>query len=173
MTQAASDNSTKVATTAFFVAQLGIPHTWSALQTFSGGISAVNIGLTAGGVFGANLDATFTHYLGHGMSEFTNYFTIVPYFSRYVGNNSGTGGEVASAVEYQRVYEDGAVMFFGQLSMNTAKLAGFLVSEFPTCNAGAGGTESYVTDGDAGLRGARRSLIPAPAQRRINYGATR
>lgn len=42
-TPSTSDNSTKVATTAFFVAQLGQPHTWSAEQTFPGGIDVGQI----------------------------------------------------------------------------------------------------------------------------------
>lgn len=86
------------------------------INSLRGWLNSYSFITNSGGVIGANLDANYTKYLGHGIAEEAVYFSIVPYFSRYVGFNAGTGGETAALTEYQRVYESGAVSFFGWLN---------------------------------------------------------
>ncbi|TDX61912.1 hypothetical protein EDE12_11213 [Methylosinus sp. sav-2] len=158
-TPAASDNSTRVATTAFFVAQFGQPHTWSATQTFAADMTLSGVLLMgASGSIQGNL------YYSGGWKYAANGFGSQFAFNNSVGgaclyaapNNAGGAGAAASPVSRFCVAADGTVTFpayttagtlTNDASGNVATVAGFTGTKTVRASGGASDCTMIFTKG--------------------------
>ncbi|MBU3887437.1 hypothetical protein FM996_16280 [Methylosinus sporium] len=146
-TQSASDNSTKVATTAFFVAQLGQPHTWSALQTFG---SEIHLNHAGGAILG-NLyyDGNFRYYGdGFGTQLYLNNSTggITIYGAP---SNSGGAGALATPVPIFNLPQTGVLQLptYTTAGALTNDASGNVTTTVGVTDSGASCTITAITKG--------------------------
>jgi len=147
-----SDNSTKVATTAFFVAQFGQPHTWSAAQTFSAGVKTTQVDFTgAGASILGNLyyDGSFKYYAnGFGAQlAFNNSTGGVAIYA--APSNSGGAGALATPALIFNLHQTGALQLptYTTAGVLTNDASGNVTTTVGVTDSGASCTIIAITKG--------------------------
>lgn len=147
ITQSASDNSTKVATTAFFVAQLGQPHTWSALQTFG---SEIHFNYAGAAILG-NLyyDGNFRYY-ANGFGTQLSYNNSTGGVAIYAApSNSGGAGALATPAPIFNLSQTGALQLptYTTAGVLTNDASGNVTTTVGVTDSGASCTIIAITKG--------------------------
>lgn len=144
-TQSASDNSTKVATTAFVQSQFGLLHTWSALQVFG---NEIHFNYASGAILG-NLyyDGNFRYYANGFGTQFAFDNTTGGVAIYAAPSNSGGAGALATPVLRFKMAADGTA-FFTNTVTEPALILG-TAGTAPTAGTLGEGIESSVPIGSA------------------------